>query len=450
MGGSEKSIRAPRLAPLLAAAALSLLTGCTPGSEPVEGGVPQEGPTQPRDEGWVGAWSASPIARFPVGFSTPQGITLPFLLDSEAQDQSFRMIVHPTIGGGELRIRLSNLMGEQPVVFDNVRVAKALLVGPALIPGTDRELSFGGQPSGTAPAGGELVSDPVDLEIEPGDNLAVSFHVPGPTTGVTWHSVSLHLSFVGLPKGGNTTGDVTGLSFLQPTLGWFFLSGVDVRRPDALGTVVVLGDSITDGGYIIPETNTRWTDFLAQRLQRQGIAMGVLNQGISGNTIIGGPADGTGGPNALSRFRRDVLERPNVRAVIILEGTNDINNDGAKADDIYAGLLELARQAHDARVCVVVSTVLPRGDIRDVLIGGWDEAAFRPQLNRLNELIRSSKAFDAVVDLATTMANPLNPDQGHPLYFVDGLHPNALGFKVMADAVPLETFLPPPLGSCAR
>lgn len=434
------------MSPRICGALLALLlAACGPGSEPVEGGA-----SQPRDDGWIGAWSAAPIARFPVGFSTPQGITLPFLQGSEARDQSFRMIVHPTIGGGEVRIRLSNLMGEQPVVFDGVRVAKALLAGPALIPGTDRELTFGGQPSGTAPAGAELISDPVALDIVPGDNLAVSFHVQGPTAGVTWHSVSLHLSFVGLPGGGNTTGDPTGLSMLQPTLGWFFVSGVDVRRPDALGTLVVLGDSITDGGYIIPETNTRWTDFLAQRLQQQGIAMGVLNEGISGNTIIGGPADGTGGPNALSRFRRDVLERPGVRAVFILEGTNDINNDAAKADDIYAGLLELTRQAHAAKICVVVSTVLPRGDLRDVLIGGWDEAAFRPEWTRLNELIRGSQAFDTVVDLAAVMANPLNPDQSHPLYFVDGLHPNALGFKVMADAVPLESFLPPPLGTCAR
>ena len=410
--------------------------------------------------GWIGAWGAAPYGPYPLGplsefLPLPADVALPpipsDLPNNHAVDQSFRMIVHPTIGGSQIRVRLSNLMGEKPVTFSPVRIAKRLLLtGPALVPSTDTALLFDGQSSVTLPAGAEAISDPLLFTYSVGDDLAISFHVVGESGAITWHAVSFSLNYVGLPSAGDSTSDVTGLSFIQPTLGWFFVSGVDVLAPQSPGTIVAIGDSITDGAYIVPETNTRWPDDFAKRLQDAGIAMGVLNEGINSNTVTAAaspPGFEYEGQPAVARFQRDVLQRPGVRSVVIFEGTNDLST-GAKAEDVFAGIRSLVKRAHDAGLCVVVGTIMPRGNTP---IAAWDVATMEPQRQKLNALIRAQTDIEGLADFDTAMESPLLPNTPNlPYYFADQLHPNSVGTQIMADAVPIQALVPPPAGNCRR
>lgn len=411
-----------------------------------------------RSDGWVGAWAAAPYGPYPLGplsgalpLPIPDGIPLPpipsYLPGNQAVDQSFRMIVRPTLGGETLRLRLSNLMGDRPLRIGPVQVARRL-AGPAILPGSAHAVLFGGKDEVVIAPGTEAISDAVDFSYAVGSDLAVSFHVVGESGPITWHAVSFALNYVGLPNAGDTTSDPAGLAFPQPTMGWFFLSGIDVLAPDSPGSIVAIGDSITDGAYSVPETNTRWPDLFAQRLQRAGIAMGVLNQGINSNTVTREALDTSSayqGAPAVDRFARDVLARSGLRSVVIFEGTNDLSG-GASAEAIHAGIRSLGDRAHAAGLCVVVGTIPPRQD----LVLGWDPA-LEPERQRLNELIRADTSFDALADFETALAVPGMPSLPNvALYFPDLLHPNSIGFAAMAQAVPLEALVPPPAGHCAR
>ncbi|AXQ29801.1 SGNH/GDSL hydrolase family protein [Solimonas sp. K1W22B-7] len=433
-------------------AAVLLLSACG-GSEPVESA------TARNDQGWVGAWAAAPYGPYPLGPLTdllpvPQPVPLPpipsLLPGNQAVDQSFRMVVRPTLGGETLRVRLSNLVGDRPLRVGPVQVAQRL-AGPAILPGSGRPVLFGGRDEVTIAPGAEAISDAVDFSYAVGTDLAVSFHVIGESGPITWHAVSFALSYVGLPNLGDSTGDPIGLSFPQPTLGWFFLSGIDVLAPQSPGAIVAIGDSITDGSYAVPETNTRWPDFLAQRLQRAGIAMGVLNQGINSNTVtrtaISADSAYQGAP-AVERFGRDVLDRAGVRSVLIFEGTNDLGA-GVAAEEIHAGIRSLSDRAHAAGLCVVVGTIPPRMDVIPPLFS-WKPATMEPQRQRLNELIRADSSFDSLADFEAALALPGTTLPNVLLYFPDLLHPNSLGFAAMAQAVPLEALVPPPVGHCNR
>lgn len=399
---------------------------------------------------WIGAWGAAPYGPFPLGPVSgiapidPLALTAVSLANAEqATDQSFRMIIKPTIGGDTVRLRLSNLVGDQPVSFTSVQIALRA-AGPAIVPGTEKPLLFGGEPDVVVQPGDEAISDPIDFSYAFGDELSVSFHVQGESGPMTWHAVSFGLNYVGIP-GSDVTGDPSGLSFVgQPTVGWFFISGLDVLKPDSPGTIVAIGDSITDGAYIIPETNTRWPDFLAQRLSAADIEMGVLNEGINSNTVTDVSTNPASGEPAVLRFDRDVLSRPNVKSVIIFEGTNDIGA-GADAVSIYAGLQTLIRKSRQAGLCVLLATIPPRNDT----VMGYDRDQGEPVRLALNDLIRSNTDVNAIVDFDAALASPAMPDMPNPaLYFPDLLHPQTLGFYVMAEAIPLEALVPPPVGNC--
>lgn len=393
---------------------------------------------------WVGAWSTAPYGPYPHGFF-PE-VASPYFPGDQATDQSFRMIIRPTLGAEVIRVRLSNLMGDRPVMFDGVRVGKrAGRSGPALVPGTDHAVLFGGSPSVTVAAGEEAVSDATALSYQFGEQLAVSFHVVGDSGPMTWHSVAFALSYVGIPHGGNTTDDVSGASFVGATIAWFFLSGIDVMAAPNAGAIVALGDSITDGAIAVPETDTRWPDWLAERLHAAALDHGVLNQGINGNTVTH-PNEAWAGPTAIDRFDRDVLDRAGIRSVVLVEGTNDLASN-ATAEEVYAALTDLARRARARGVCVVVATITPRADVAGLY--GWRPSTMEPERERLNELIRNSSEFDGIADFDVAMRSPSDARRLHPLYDSgDGLHPNSIGFRAMADAVPLAPLLQPPAGTC--
>lgn len=437
-----------RLSRLLAGAVVVVLAAC--GSDPAS----DLSQTAPDTEGrWVGSWSAAPYGPFPAGPLTgtlpPElaSLTTPGAFEAEqAKDQSFRMVIHPTLGADTLRIRLSNLMGERPVTFEPVRVARRALpaVGAAILPSTDRQVRFAGESTVTTAPGAEAISDPVALDFAAGDDLVISFRVQGESGPMTWHAVSFDTQFVSAPGSGDRTEDVTGAAFPFVTLGWFFLSGVDVLREDSPGAIVMLGDSITDGAYQVPATNTRYPDAFARRLQAAGIPMGVLNQGINSNTVTRASTAASAGPPAVDRFDRDVLERAGVRSVLLFEGTNDLTA-GASADAIFAGLRELVSRAQRAGLCVVMGTIPPRDD----LTFGWDRTTMEPERQALNARIRAQDDIAAVVDFDAVLGNPLAPTRPNPaLYFPDLLHPNSLGFIAMADAIPMQALVPPPAGNC--
>lgn len=409
--------------------------------------------------GWIGAWGAAPYGPYPAGplgdivpIALPGNIPLPpiptLFSNNHALDQSFRMIVHPTIGGTSVRIRLSNLMGDRPVVFSPVRVAKAAAVAPAIIPGSDTAVLFNGKPEVTVAPGAEAVSDPVSFTFAPGDDLAISFHVVGESGAITWHAVAFSPNYVSLPMASDTTSDPSGATFTQPTLGWFFVSGVDVLRPDSAGTLVAIGDSITDGAFTLG--NTRWTDWFAQMLQGQDLALGILNEGINSNTVTRQGTSKTSlnqGPPAVERFTRDVLQRPGVSAVLIFEGTNDLSG-GIPATEVFADIRTLVKRAQAAGLCVVVGTIMPR---EDTPAAPWDAANHEPERQRLNEMLRAQSDIDGIADFDKAMASPIDPMKPNPaFYFPDLLHPNSLGTYIMATAVPIEALLPPPSGRCSK
>lgn len=430
----------------LIGAALSLLTlaGCGSASD---GNGPTTTSLQSAavQASMVGAWSTAPYGPYPLGPLTQESLPTPgapevaYFPNNQAINQSFRMIIHPTIGGEAVRIRLSNLMGDRPVRFENISIAKGNPLLPTIDEASKVAITAQGQAFGIAQPGEELITDTAAFNYSAGDDLAISFHVAGESGPMTWHAVSFAPQYVSSPDSGDVTSDANGISFNQVSVGWFFLSGLDVVNPQATGAIVAIGDSITDGAFQV--LNQRWPDFLAQRLNASGQTIGILNQGINSNTVTEA-RDGYAGPPLINRFNRDVLERSRVDRVIILEGTNDLGA-GVKADDIIAGLENVIAQAREGGLCVFVGTLLPRLDVAF----GWfpdGPTVKEPERQKVNEWIRTTDLIDGVVDFDTVMGLPGN--LGIPnaaLYTPDLLHPNSVGFMMMADAIDLEALLEP-------
>lgn len=453
----------------LLSSAPAMLAGCGESAVPLvgnhsgpgDGGSPASGGDSPVGGGvgkvtWTGAWSGAPYGPYPLGplsGSGPADLPSPLsplptiFVNDQAVDQSFRMIVHPTVAGVSIRVRLSNLVGNRPVVFEPIRIAQSLsATGPAIVPTTDTPVLFAGKPGVTVAPGQEAVSDAVAFSYAVGADLAISFRVVGESGPITWHAISFGPNYISLPMLPDVTADPSGAAFSQTSLGWFFLSGLDAQSPESLGTLVAIGDSITDGAYTV--NNTRWTDYLAQRLQDAGIVLGVLNQGINGNTVNRRTQASAGqGDAAVDRFTRDVLDRPGVRSVLIFEGTNDLGG-GASAAKVFDGIRTMVERAHQSGLCVVVGTITPRSNTP---AAAWDLTEREPQRKLLNELIRAQRDVEGIADFDAVMVSPASTDQPNPLYFwPDLLHPNALGMSMMANAVPIQALVRPPVGTCAR
>lgn len=411
--------------------------------------LPVEGDSGTAPARWISTWGTAIYTTFPNGpltlspdFSPNTGL----FIGKEAWDQSFRMMIHPTAPGNRVRFHFSNMYGEQPLEISSANVAiRAYTLAPAIVADTLTPLTFNGEIGVTIPPGETITTDPADFSYEFGDTLAVSFHVPGPSGPISWHAESFALQYASVPNSGDVTRDELGLNFLNGDRGWFFLRGMDIQLQEPVpgpvrpGTIVAFGDSITDGMASTPEMNHRWPDFLARRIQAEGLPIGVVNAGINSNTVTGSPSPETRGEAGVLRFSRDVLQRTGVRTVFVLLGTNDLTID-VSADDIYQGLTDLAMQAREMGVRIVVSTILPRND--PPIPFGWNPTIHEAVRQNLNHQILNSNAFDAVVDLASVMENPLVENQPFQPYFTEGLHPNSLGMQVMADAIPLDVLLP--------
>lgn len=341
-------------------------------------------------------------------------------------DRGYRLVVHTSTGGTDLRIRLSNAFGDRPVTFDDVH-AGIQWTGAELVRGSNRALTFEGVRSVTVPAGAVAVSDPLPVRVPAATNLVVSIHSPDAAGPATGHWMAMQTSYT---TQGDHTAEESAANWTETTGSWSYLDSVSVRPPAGTGAVVALGDSITDGWQSTTDLDRRWPDYLARRLQTARTHIkGVANEGISGNKVL---ADGAG-QSALNRLQRDVLSQPGVRTVFLFEGVNDLKaHTGVTAQDLIAGYREIAGRVHAAGKCVVVATVAPFKGWSE-----WDQAAEVVRQD-VNEFIRTSGDFDAVTDFDHILRNPYDPERIFP--FFDGgdhLHPNDRGMQAMADAVDL-------------
>ena len=349
-------------------------------------------------------------------------------------NRTLREIVHTSIGGNRARIRISNEYGDQPLIIDDAHIA-VRDTGNAVVPSTDRALTFGGRTSLMLRPGATAVSDPVALSVPDTSDLAISLHLSAPVRMSTRHGLAMQRNYVS-PDGDFTAAPVFTAETTTSTFP--FLAGVDVVNARAAGVIVALGNSITDGARSTPSTNARWPDVLARRLLASREApRGVANAGISGNRVL---TFGTG-PSALARFDRDVLLVPGVTHVILLEGINDIRAginrpaEAITADDLIFGYRQLIARAHERGLVIIGGTLTPAGG-----------AERHPPENEamrqaVNQWIRTSGAFDAVIDFDKAARDPEHPDRLRPAYDSgDHLHPSDAGYRAMGDAIDLALF----------
>lgn len=386
-----------------------------------------------QEPAWVGTWGASPLPPTPSGG--------PFPATPSFNDQTVRQIVRVSVGGERVRLRLTNEYGTQPLTIGAARIAIADGVDKVR---NERVVTFAGQPSATIPAGAPFLSDPIELDVDDLAALSVSLYLQGETGPCTCHGVGLQDAYVSAP-GNHTQGTFAPAQTVQMRA---FLSSVEVLAPRARA-IVVLGDSISDGVGSTAGANRRWPDLLAERLsaRRGGTRFGVVNHGISGNRVL---SDGAGA-SALARFDRDVLSVPGASHVIVFEGVNDIGIgygrfDGPAAaflaggvkptrDSLIAGYRQLIARAHSKGLEIYGATIAPYEG------AAYFSAEGEAVRQAVNEWIRTSNEFDAVLDFDQVFRDPAKPSQMKDgLHGGDHLHGSDAGYRVVADSIDLALF----------
>ncbi len=386
---------------------------------------------------WVATWSFAPAPQLGTD-ALMRSANLVF------DNQTFRQIVHTSIGGTSIRVRLSNVYGTGAAEIGAAHIGMRS-TGSDLVFGSDRELSFSGRTSVIIPPGATIISDPVLYETHPSIDLAVSLYFPHPTTAAGIHYSAMQTNYIG-------KADQSPAQFFTRTTtiaSWAFVAGVDVLTDDSAFAIVPFGDSITDGANSTSDTNQRWPNFLSNRLIAAGMTnAAVIDSGIGGNRILhDAPTNIRFGLNALSRFERDVIAQPGVKYVIMLEGINDLGHPGTTTapisetvtgEDIIAGLKQMADRAHEKGIKVFGATLTP--------FGGYTSAGYYTEQKEtyrkaINDWIRTTDAFDGFIDFEKAVRDPANPNRILPAYDSgDHLHPGNAGYKAMADAIDLRLF----------
>jgi lysophospholipase L1-like esterase len=380
---------------------------------------------------WTASWGAAPAGPPPAAST----MTL--------ASQTLRLIVHASVAGSRVRIRISNEMGSTPLTIGAARIALRSS-GAVTVAGTDRQLLFGGRSSVTIAAGAAVFSDGANFNVPPFSDLAVSLYLPGTVRVTTLHNAALQTSYV------STAGDRSALQSLpvsRSIASWPFLTEVDVSGPysglSALSSVVALGDSITDGQASTANANRRWPDMLARRLQLElGVAgnIGVANRGISANSLLKDyPEAMLAGQKALTRFDRDVLATAGVRWLIVLIGINDIvyssGSNPIPVSSLIAGHQQLVSRARARGIRTIGATLTPfEGHV-------YYTAARENRRQGLNAWIRTAGNYDALADFDLALRDPARTTRLRAAYDSgDHLHPNNAGYQALAQAVRIDLF----------
>lgn len=407
-------------------------TGRTAGPQ----GEVAKGPSGTADRGraWVGTWQTT--AQAPMG-PTWQG---PNWSQEGFDNHSLRQVVRVSVGGPMVRIRVSNVYGQRPLRLTGATVGKAAQ-GAAVQPGTLRRVRFDRTSSTVVPPGRERFSDAVPLSVAPLDRLTVTLYVAEPTGPATFHEFAAATTYRAT---GDHLFDETAAAYTETGRSWYYLSGVDVarQRGRAEHAVVIAGDSITDGVGASSDTDNRWPDELAERLAAAHRPVGVLNAGLAGNRLL--TDSNCYGERLTARFARDVLDQSGVRTVVVLEGINDIGaplwvdpclgpRPVITADQLIEGYRTLIRAAHARGITIIGATLLPfKG-------GGYHSDQGEQTRVTVNQWMRTSGEFDAVVDLDQAVADPSEPARMRADYNAgDGIHPNDAGYRAMAAAFDLD------------
>ncbi|MGH7045391.1 MAG: SGNH/GDSL hydrolase family protein [Stellaceae bacterium] len=379
----------------------------------------------PQTSHWVGTWTMAPAPAETGAFA----------------NQTLRMTMRASLGGKEVRVRISNAYGHRPLDLGGAHIALRQN-GAAIVAGSDRRLAFGGEPRAMIAAGAVLFSDPVALDLPPLADLAVSLYLPGevPNDFQITGRYARQTSYAS-PPGDFCASAVMPIASL--TSDWFFVCGVDVLADADAGGIVTLGDSLTDGNISTMDAFCRWPDQLARRLaaRPRGRPMAVMNEGLGGNRIL----YDIRGDSGLRRFDRDVLAQPGVTHVIVMLGTNDLRNRWKKPEEepsaaqMIAGLQQMAVRAHVRGIRIVGATLTPFGN-ETYMANAWNPQREEVRLS-VNDWIRRGGAFDAVADFDQALRDPEQPTQMLARYDCgDGLHPSDLGYTRMGDAIDLALF----------
>jgi len=383
---------------------------------------------------WVASWTAAPHA--------PLGTQGPFAAASY-DNVTITQIIRLTEGGTRLRVRLSNRYGPAPLRIGAARVVQIDEANNE-VPGTARTLTFGGDPTAVIPRGAPFLSDAVEVDLPDLARLKVELYLPTETGPCTCHLTGVDELAVSPP------GNFVGKPFEPVSTAQFraFLAGVEVDSPDALGTIVAYGDSITDGVGATPGANNRWPDVLADRLQAAGLEWAVANQAISGNRVLS-PGMGEA---ALARFDEDVLSLPGVKYIILFEGVNDIGQRFARRDpnqpgfpgldqpeitveEMIAGYKQIVARAHAKGIKVIGS---PIGPYKGAAYWSEEGEAAR---QAINDWILNSGTFDAIVRLDTAFADPDDPAKMRDGYHMgDFLHGSPEGLRAVGESIDLALF----------
>lgn len=387
---------------------------------------------------WVSAWSTAVHAPLPFPGLPPSPVF---------ENQTLRMIVKPTIGGDRVRIRFSNEFGTTALKIGAAHLGVSSNAS-AIVADSDHALTFGGKVSVTVPPGAPVLSDPINMQVVPFRELAVSVYLPEKTASSSVHFWAQHDTYI------SEAGDFTSKPEIPNAMmksSWYWLADLEVLAPDQTAATVTFGDSITDGVGAKQGDYSDWPDLLADRLAKTpgGTGVSVVNEGIGGNRIL---HDGAG-VSALARFDRDVLAQPGVSNLIVLEGINDIGwphmkprlpngttlkeppfvHEVVSAEELIMGLRQIIDRAHQHGVRVFGATLTP--------FEGADYYSDDGEATRqaVNQWIRTSGAFDGVFDFDAAVRDPNRPAQFREGYHSgDHLHPSATGYKAMADAVDLS------------
>jgi lysophospholipase L1-like esterase len=399
------------------------------------------------EQHWVATWAASPIAtNIPAAPAKP--LATPVTTGAPAaapvkpgpaplrsfNNQTIRMVMNTSIGGRSVRVEVANTFGT-----DRLKIASAHIAlrdhDSAIVPASDRALTFSGLPSANIPPGASMISDPVDLSVPAVGDLVVSVYVPAESGPPTQHATGLHTTYI------SSEGDFTGVADFMPARtsnSWYFLSGIQVLAPADAGLIVAFGDSITDGATSTNDTNAAWPSVLARRIQDAGVTnLAVVNEGISGNRVL---ADGAG-VSVLARFERDVLAQPGIKYLVFMEAINDIgqaSRAGATpvtTEEIIAIYKQMIARAHMRGIKVIGATLTP-----------YDGAAYFSEPGEVirtavNQWIRTTELLDGTLDFDLAVRDPENPRKFRPGFNIrDNLHPNDAGYKAMAESIDLSLF----------